>query len=212
LRTFAVTLTPVLAALLVSACGEPPPTGPAAEGPAAAPSASGEASPPLPAAVASEPIEGWDNAATSLLGKPLPGVELSKTDGSKMQAEDLRGRWTVVALWSASNAVSIADETYIRSVISAADQDPDLDFVSVHVKTDAAADPQKLFKGNPWPTVLADDKAMQTFGVSALPAYLLVGPDLTIEASRGALSKTPDNGIKDMFRGISEIRKQIRAP
>jgi hypothetical protein len=205
-RIFAFALT----AILLSACGEPPASTPTAADPAPAPSAAGEA--PPAAAVSAEPVEGWDNSATSLLGKPLPGVELSKPDGSKMQADELRGRWTVVALWSASNPDSIADETYIRSVISAADQDPDLDFLSVHVKTDAAADPAKLFKGNPWPTVLADDKAMQTFGVSALPAYLLIGPDLTIEASRGALSKTPEDGIKGMFRGISEIRKQIGSP
>jgi hypothetical protein len=191
-RRFAFALT----AILLSACGEPPASAPTASEPAAT---TGEAPPPPAAAVAAEPVEGWDNAATTLLGKPL-------------QAEKLRGRWTVVALWSASNPDSIADETYIRSVISAADQDPDLDFLSVHVKTDAAADPAKLFKGNPWPTVLADDKAMQTFGVSALPAYLLIGPDLTIEASRGALSKTPEDGIKGMFRGISEIRKQIISP
>ena len=45
-----------------------------------------------------------------------------------------------------------------------------------------------------------------------MPAYILVGPDLTIEGYRGALSATPDDGIKSVIRGVAEIRKQVAAP
>lgn len=163
------------------------------------------------AAVSTASVEGWDGSGTIRLGKPLPEFEFEKIGGGKIEASSLRGRWTVLALWSASDAASLADEDYIRAVVSAADADPDLDFLSVHFKTDTAADPAKAFKGKPWPTLLADEKALQSFGVSTLPVYLLVGPDLVVEASRGALAKTPD-GIKPMFRGIAEVRKQVSSP
>jgi hypothetical protein len=201
------------AAALIALCGcgestqsaQAPPT-PEAASPAETPA------PPQPDAGASTAnVEGWDGSGAAKLGKPLPEFEFEKIGGGKIEASSLRGRWTVLALWSASDAASLADEPYIRAVISAADQDPDLDFLSVHIKTDAAADPAKAFKGKPWPTLLADDKALQSFGVSTLPVYLLVGPDLVIEASRGALAKTPD-GIKPMFRGIAEVRKQVSSP
>jgi hypothetical protein len=163
------------------------------------------------AAASTASVEGWDGSGTTKLGKPLAEFEFEKIGGGKVEASSLRGRWTVLALWSASDAASLADEDYIRAVVSAADADPDLDFLSVHIRTDAAADPAKVFKGKPWPTLQADEKALQSFGVSTLPVYLLIGPDLVVEASRGALAKTPD-GIKPMFRGIAEVRKQVAAP
>ena len=52
----------------------------------------------------------------------------------------------------------------------------------------------------------------QALAAPALPAYLLIGPDLTIEGYRGALTATPDNGIKSVIQGVSEVRKQIAAP
>jgi hypothetical protein len=206
-------MTPLIGAAalaLLAGCGEAPQSAQTPEAETAVPA---EPAPPSPeAAAAMASVEGWDGSGTAKLGKPLPQFELDKLSGGKVSAESLRGKWTVLALWSASDAASLADEVYIRSVISAADQDPDLDFLSVHVKTDANADPAKAFKGNPWPTLLADEKALQSFGVSALPVYLLVGPDLVIEASRGALAKTPDDGIKPMFRGIAEVKKQVSSP
>src|SRR5690348_16268822 len=98
------------AAILLCACGEASAPDLGANTPQ--PSATTEAPPAPAAAVSAEAVEGWDNAATNLLGKPLPGVELSKPDGSKMQADELRGHWTVVALWSASRPDSVADVTY----------------------------------------------------------------------------------------------------
>jgi hypothetical protein len=201
----------IAAAAFIAICGcEKAPPAAQASVEAAAPTET--AAPPQPdTAAGAASVEGWDGSGAAKLGKPLPEFELQKVGGGKVEASSLRGRWTVLALWSASDAASLADEDYIRAVVSAADQDPDLDFLSVHIKTDAAADPAKSFKGKPWPTLLADDKALQSFGVSTLPVYLLVGPDLVIEASRGALAKAPD-GIKPMFRGIAEVRKQVSAP
>lgn len=198
------------ALIALGGCEKPPQS---AQAPAAETAAPAEATPPPQpeAAASTASVEGWDGSGTTKLGKPLAEFEFEKIGGGKVEASSLRGRWTVLALWSASDAASLADEDYIRAVLSAADQDPDLDFLSVHIRTDATADPAKAFKGKPWPTLLADDKALQSFAVSALPVYLLIGPDLVIEASRGALAKTPD-GIKPMFRGIAEVKKQVAAP
>ena len=204
------TIGGIAAFLLLAGCDKASQT---AEAPAASVAQSEPAAPPVEEPSASNAsVDGWDGSGTSKLGHPLPEFELDKVGGGKIKAQDLRGRWTVLALWSASDAASLADEPYIRAVLSAADQDPDLDFLSVHIKTDADADPVKAFKGNRWPTLMADDKAMQSFGLSSLPVYLLVGPDLVIEASRGALARTPEEGVKSMFRGVAEVKKQVSSP
>jgi len=204
--------TPLVAAVALITLGGCEKAQQTAQAPSTEMAAPAEAVAPPPAdASASASVEGWDGTGTTKLGKPLPEFEFDKIGGGKADASSLRGRWTVLALWSASDAASLADEDYIRAIVSAADQDPDLDFLSVHIETDAARDPAKAFKGRPWPTLLADEKAQQSFGASALPVYLLIGPDLVVEASRGALAKTPD-GIKPMFRGIAEVRKQVSSP
>jgi hypothetical protein len=53
---------------------------------------------------------------------------------------------------------------------------------------------------------------LSTLTAPTSPAYLLVGPDLNIEAYRGALSAMPNDGIKSVIRGVAEVRKQISAP
>jgi hypothetical protein len=63
-----------------------------------------------------------------------------------------------------------------------------------------------------WPHVTDDGTIARALSISTTPAYLLIGPDLTIEAYRGALTATPDDGIKSVIRGVAEIRKQVAAP
>jgi hypothetical protein len=58
----------------------------------------------------------------------------------------------------------------------------------------------------------ADGKIAMAYRVSAFPTYFLIGPDLTIEAGRGELSATPEDGIKPVIKGYAEIRKQVASP
>jgi hypothetical protein len=162
-------------------------------------------------------VEGWqtDPASYAMLGGAIPGFSLDSLGGGKVTQEDLRNRWTILGFWNATIA-GIEDESrFIRALNSAADQDPDLDFRTVYLKLDAAdADIAKWFanNGGAWPTLVDKGEAADLFGIQQTPFYLLIGPDLTIEAYRGALTTTPDDGIKSVIRGVAEIRKQIAAP
>ncbi len=200
--------TVVLAAslsLALSACGQaneaapPASTVPAAEQSAAM----------APAARARASVEGWETDLTSfaLIGSTLPAFSLKQSDGTELTQENLRGRWTIIGFAAPTDDSLKAETDYVAALNSAADQDPDLDFLAVREPTSAlpAAAPT-------WPTLNDDAGFTDTLGIDAPPAYLLVGPDLTIEGYRGALSATPDDGIKSAIRGVAEIRKQVAAP
>ena len=201
------------AAIALAACQQE-----TADQPAAAPQ---EAPAAETAAAVTKParadVEGWqtDPASYAMLGGTIPAFSLDRVGGGKVTQEDLRDRWTILGFWNATVA-GIEDESrFIRALNSAADQDPDLDFRTVYLKLDAAdMDIAKWFdnNGGAWPTLIDTGDAVSLFSIQQTPAYLLVGPDLTIEAYRGALTTTPDDGIKSVIRGVAEIRKQVAAP
>lgn len=201
--------TIVLAAslsLVLSACGQadepapPPATIPAAE----------QIAPPAPAARQRASVEGWETDLTSfpLIGSTLPGFALFQANGVELTQENLRGRWTIIGFAAATDALAKAENDYIAALNSAADQDPDLDFLSMRP---AAVTPPPATPPA-WPTLYDEKGFITSLGVTTTPSYLLVGPDLTIEGYRGALSATPDDGIKSVIRGVAEIRKQVAAP
>ena len=186
------------AGLVVTACGQ-------AETEIAAVPAATEEAPPA-AAMPSAAIDGWevDQTAYALSNTALPAMTGTRPDGSAFTTEAMRGRWTILGLWSGP---APADEAnFTAALSSAADQDPDLDVLVIHA---AGAAPQPP---PPWPMLEDSGKLISVLAPPTTPAYLLVGPDLTIEGYRGALSETPDDGIKSVIRGVAEIRKQIATP
>ena len=196
------------AAFALAACEKPPAT-------TAAPAATYSAASPIEAPasrVAS--AEGWQTttAAHPLIGQTAPDFLLQKVGGGSVSREQLRGRWTILGFWNATLAGVEEETRYIRALNSAVDQDPDLDLLTIYLKLDAAGtDIGKWFAnngGDPWPTLVDEGGADDAFGIGVLPAYLFIGPDLTIHAWRGALSDDTD-GIKPMIRGVAEIRKQL---
>jgi len=173
---------------------------------AAVPAAPQEASPPastLPSAV----IDGWeiDQTAYTKLNTQLPAFSTTGSGGVTLTSESLRGRWTILGLWDAAPPPA-EEASFADALNSAVDQDPDLDLLMIHRTGPAGGDVW------PWPLVIDDGKIATAIGAPALPAYLLVGPDLTIEGYRGALSATPEDGIKPVIRGVGEVRRQIAAP
>ena len=192
--------------LAMSACGQPnepaPPaaTVPAAEQAATTPSAENPRA----------GVEGWDTDLTSfaLMGSTLPGFALFQANGVELTQENLRGRWTIIGFSPATEALAKPEKDYVAALNSAADQDPDLDFLAIRpaAVTPPSATPPA------WPTLYDEKGFITALGITTTPSYLLVGPDLTIEGYRGALSATPDDGIKSVIRGVAEIRKQVAAP
>lgn len=204
--------------VLAAACQreEPKPVAPA---PTAAPAQTAE----TPTAKTNE---GWetDAAAYPLLGQTAPKFSAKLNGGGEVSEAQLRNHWTILAFWGLWSDDSIADGRYIQALVSAANADPDLDFLSIHIPPALGKGEQALgafksldewFKaqGGKWPTAIDETgKIADDFRITNAPVYLLVGPDLTIEGWRSALSATPDDGIKSVIRGVAAIKKQIAAP
>jgi hypothetical protein len=175
-----------LALLLLAACDQSPATSSAPE---RAPQTSTAPSSPEHSA---STVEGWETSreAYAKLGTTAPDFSFAPPGGGlQVTHEALRGRWTILGFQTAGDSPG-EEARYVSSLSTAADQDPDLDFLAI-----------------------PDDAKIATdFSITMKPAYLLIGPDLTIEAYRGALSATPEDGIKPVIRGVAEIKRQIAAP
>ncbi len=211
-----------LAAVLAVSCGEQ------AAQPEQIQLATPEAS-NVPAPVAEQtPIEGWQDrpqASPSLLPADFT---VAQPDGAPLTADDLRGRWTILAFWGLWSEDSISDVRYMQALRSAAGQDPDLDFRAIHTPPPRTEDQQPseapygaylslsqglTDQGAPFPTAEDTEGEMaRTLNVTSAPTYLLIGPDLAIEAKRGAIAPHSTDGIKSMIRGVAEIRSQIASP
>lgn len=191
----------VAAALAFAACEKAPAT---AE-PPAAPPASAAVETPAPQTLESK---GWETAAESnaLLGARLPAFTAKPDNGPGISDETLRGRWTIIGFQSPGDGSTEA--RYVGALSSAVDQDPDLDFLSVY-----RVEKGILLEIPPsWPAIRDDEwKIAKVLGIDTTPAYLLIGPDLTVHAYRGAFSADPD-GIKPVMRGVAEIRKKVASP
>lgn len=186
-----------------------------------------DASSPAPPVTVASPIEGW-NGKTANLPALLPAeFELRGADDELLTGEALRGQWTILALWGLWSEDSLADIRYMQALRSAVDQDPDLDFMAVHtpdVGLDGEASEQPYGAYLSLAQGVADQGASfdsgedaggdlaKALGIKNTPTYLLVGPDLAIEAVRGAIAKDETDGIKSMIRGVAQIRSQIASP
>jgi hypothetical protein len=192
--------------LVLAACNQEPTT---ASNTGSTPESAAAPAPP----VGASKVEGWEtsNETYVRLGTIVPDFTAKLVDGKELSNGTLRGRWTIMGFQSPDDAPEEAPEEarFVGALSSAVDQDPDLDFLFVYSVPHGA-----LVEIPPqWPSVRDDDRELQTkLGIEKTPAYLLVGPDLVIEAYRGALSATPEDGIKPVIRGVAEIKKQIAAP
>ena len=151
-------------------------------------------------------IEGWrtDRVAYPLAGAKLPSFSARLDSDTDLSSETLRGRWTIIGFQTGAD--DPAERSYIAALNSAVDQDPDLDLLFVYHIPDGV-----LFGKPPWPSIHDGGKLARLMRIEATPFYVLVGPDLTIHAYRGALSSDPD-GIKSVIRGVAEIRRKGSAP
>ncbi len=210
----------LVAAVLLSACGEE-------QAPEIIVPAAAEVVESPPPAIARPTVEGWNLSEDeySLQGSVMPGVKGTQhRSGALFSQDTLRGKWTILAFWGLWSDDSIADARYISALISAVKQDPQLHFMSVHIppapdRTEEALgsfvslDSFFSDQGGRWPTVFdKEGRISAAMQIDTAPLYLLIGPDLTIEAWRGLLAATPEDGIKPVIRGVAEIRKQIAAP
>ena len=220
-----VSLLPALMVMIgvsAASCGNDQPAPPAVELEAVDGPSTAAQSLPEPS-----PIDGWPDAQPRA-PFVLPGTfSIIGHDGEAVTAASLRGEWTIMAFWGLWSEDSLSDIRYMQALRSAVGQDPDLSFVAIHTPPTRNGDVQL---GDPYGAYLSLDQGLADQGasfvsgedptgvaaaalnVTSVPSYLLIGPDLTIEARRGAIALDETDGIKSMIRGVAQIRSEIAAP
>ena len=153
-----------------------------------------------------------------LLGETLPLVEGEMLDGQAFSTAELEGQWTIIDVWGIWCSDCMADAPYVAALAVAVDQDPDLNFLSIHTPPSAErADEaygkfgsvERFFenKGYSYPTVHDTDASLRDgLMIDWTPTYLLIGPDLTVEAFTTDLSVAGDQPVKDLLAAVAEIR------
>ncbi len=217
--------------LLAAACGRPE-AGPAVEtAPAPLAEASGFITANAPPPPGAEDTRGdgvfRDQAGRpfgyALLGEPLPSLALTLSDGRGFNPGE-PGRWTVIDVWGAWCGDCIADGPYVTALDRAIAQDPDLDFVSIHVPASAArATPEDMFgrfgsleayfetAGYELPTVIdTDGRLREALRISWTPSYLLVSPNGVVRGFRTDLSAASGEPVKDFLQDVARVKAGLR--
>ncbi|MEQ9506231.1 MAG: TlpA disulfide reductase family protein [Hyphomonas sp.] len=157
-----------------------------------------------------------------LLEQTLPAFTAPMADGSEFDSTRLT-RWTVIAIWGTWCHDSQADGPYTAALERAVAQDPDLDFVSIHLPPSAEdATPDEMFgdygsleayfesAGYTLPTVLDRDGSLrELLQVRWTPSYLLVSPDRVVRGFRTDLSVAGDQPVKSFIQDIARVRGEV---
>lgn len=162
-------------------------------------------------------------AGYALIGQALPAFTAPLADGGTFDSSAL-DRWTVIAVWGVWCGDSRDDGPYTAALDRAVAQDPDLDFISIHVP--AAPDSEDREKpfgdygsleayfdsaGYTLPVVLDTDGSVRdALKINWTPSYLLVSPDGIVRSFQTDLSADRDQPVKNYLKGVAETRKAVQ--
>nr|WP_321441925.1 TlpA disulfide reductase family protein [uncultured Hyphomonas sp.] len=155
----------------------------------------------------------------ALLGEQLPHFTGTMLDGTAFDSTDLN-QWTVIDVWGVWCSDCLADAPYAAALARAIDQDPDLDFVSIHVPASAArTSPEELYKkygsieayfdekGYSYPVVLDTDASLRSaLQIGWTPSYLLVSPDGVVKGYRSEFSAAKGEPVKDFLKDVARVK------
>jgi hypothetical protein len=158
-----------------------------------------------------------------LLEQTLPAFTAPMADGSEFDSTQL-SRWTVITIWGTWCDDSRADGPYTAALERAIAQDPDLDFVSIHVPASVErSTPEEMFgdhdsleayfesAGYTLPSILDMDGSLrELLQVRWTPSYLLVSPDRVVRGFRTDLSVAGDQPVKSFIQDIARVRGEVR--
>ncbi|KCZ52403.1 TlpA family protein disulfide reductase [Hyphomonas pacifica] len=158
-----------------------------------------------------------------LLGQPLPPLSGQMADGSTFDP-DMLDTWTVIDVWGIWCGDCLADAPYVAALVTAIEQDPDLDFLSIHTPANAnRATVEEMFgkygsvanyfadKGYSYPTLIDDDASIrEALKISWTPSYLLVDPDGIIRGFRSDLSVAGGEPVKDFLKDVAKLKEDLR--
>lgn len=154
------------------------------------------------------------------LGQTLPAFSGPLVDGGTFSSSDLSGKWTVIEVWGLWCHDSMNDSPYAAALSTALAQDPALDFMSIHTpqsadhidkayKSYGSVSAYFADKGYSYPTVVdANASIRDILKIRWTPTYILVAPDLSVQAFRTGLADAKGEPVKDFVRQMSDIRGQ----
>ncbi len=157
--------------------------------------------------------------AYTLIGANVPEFVAPLSSGGEISSNDLAGQWTVLDFWGLWCSDCLADAPYVSALRTALQQDPSVDFLSIHTPPNADRIDESFGKwgsleawfadkgGEPYPVAIDTDASIRTaFDIYWTPTYLLIAPDLTIHGFRTDLSVDDHDGIKPVVMQIAQLR------
>ena len=159
----------------------------------------------------------------ALLGEKLPHFAGTLIDGTPFDSDKL-AHWTVIDVWGLWCSDCMADAPYSAALASAAGQDPDLDFLSIHVPASPArTTPEEMFKrygsvqgffdekGYSYPVLVDTDASLRAaLKVAWTPSYILVSPDGVVKGYRSEFSAAHGEPIKDFMKDIARVKGESK--
>ncbi len=159
----------------------------------------------------------------ALLGKPLPAFTAPMLEGGTFDSAAL-DRWTIIDIWGIWCGDCQADAPYVDALSRAIAQDPDLDFLSIHVPASATrTSPEEMFGkfgsvaayfqsvGHSYPVIVDTDASLrETLKVAWTPSYLLVSPDGIVRGFRTELAAAGGEPVKDFLRDVANVKRDLR--
>lgn len=160
----------------------------------------------------------------ALLGQKLPHLTGTMMDGTPFDSDTLHN-WTVIDVWGIWCGDCMKDAPYVAALATAIDQDPGLDFLSIHVPASAArTTPEEMFKrygsldayfaekGYSYPVLVDTDTSLKdALKISWTPSYILVSPDGVVKGYRSEFSAAQGEPIKDFMKDIARVKAEAKA-
>ncbi len=152
-----------------------------------------------------------------LLGQNLPEVEGRLASGGRFSTASIN-KWTIIDVWGIWCSDCMADAPYVAALARAVEQDPDLDFLSIHTPPSRARAEEALGryssvedwfaeKGFSYPVLIDDDASIrERLQIEWTPTYLLVSPTGRVEAFRTDLSVAGGTPVKDFLIDVAGVR------
>lgn len=133
-------------------------------------------------------LHGVKPAAPPLaVGASAPDFSLTATNGTRVALSEMRGKYVFLDFWATWCGPCVVELPHVRELYDATKSRPDLIIVGVSLDSDRKAlDRFVKEKKIDWLQVFEDGgaaKAADAFGVRAIPATFLIGPDGTVIAS-----------------------------
>lgn len=157
------------------------------------------------------------------LGAPLPAFIAETSTGQSFGSQQLKDRWTVLQVWGIWCHDSMNDAPYAASLSTALAQEPSVDFLTIHTPHTArnAARATKSYesvaawfdeKGYTYPTLVDHDASLRNhLKIRWTPTYLVIAPDLTVQAFRTGLADAGDDAVAQFVENVKSTQATWQA-